>query len=187
MKGKNAFDAIEGIDTRYILEAAPDAPAHRGSKLRYIRIGAVAASLAVVTAAVLLGVGSLRESGESPAVPPAGGTGELETPTGGENAPLPPLNGSYTTDLYTVEEIDRRYANLARVRTTKTGYEFFDERIPIEIVATIKDCGFYFATAVEGDRVYFVSTKDTESFGELSMDFYDPDEVNERLLKIFQK
>ena len=89
--------------------------------------------------------------------------------------------------LYTVEEIDRRYANLARVRTTKTGYEFFDERIPIEIVATIKDCGFYFATAVEGDRVYFVSTKDTESFGELSMDFYDPDEVNERLLELFQK
>lgn len=109
MKGKNAFDAIEGIDTRYILEAAPDAPAYRGSKLRYIRIGAVAASLAVVTAAVLLGVGILRESGEAPAVPPAGGTGELETPTGGENAPLPPLNGSYTTDLYTVEEIDGKH------------------------------------------------------------------------------
>ena len=109
MKGKNAFDAIEGIDTRYILEAAPDAPAYRGSKLRYIRIGAVAASLAVVTAAVLLGVGILRESGEAPSVPPAGGTGELETPTGGENAPLPPLNGSYTTDLYTVEEIDGKH------------------------------------------------------------------------------
>ena len=67
---------------------------------------------------------------------------------------------------------------------TKVNYCGFYAKVA---VATIKDCGFYFATAVEGDRVYFVCTKDTESFGELSMDFYDPDEVNERLLEIFQK
>lgn len=95
----------------------------------------------------------------------------------------------YNNDLYllhTVEELNRRYTNISRIRTLDTEYDFFNNRIPIEIMATIKDCGSYFATSVYNDEVYFVSTKDTESFGKLSMHFHDPDSVNQKLISFFR-
>lgn len=88
--------------------------------------------------------------------------------------------------LHTVEEMYRRYTNISRIRTLDTAYDFFNNRIPIEVMATIKDCGSYFATAVYNDEVYFVSTKDTECFGKLSMHFYDPDSVNRKLATFFK-
>ena len=75
MKGKTAFHAMEGIDPRYILEAAPDAVVRKGSKAPYIRILAVAATVAVLTAVVVLGAGIMKQSGENPpVVPPVGDT-----------------------------------------------------------------------------------------------------------------
>ena len=75
MKGKTAFNAMEGIDPRYILEAAPDAAVRKGSKAPYIRILAVAAAVAVLTAVAVLGAGILKQSGENPpVVPPEGDT-----------------------------------------------------------------------------------------------------------------
>ena len=52
MKGKTAFHAMEGIDPRYILEAAPDAvaPVAVGRRTKFLRLAAVAAALAVVVA-----------------------------------------------------------------------------------------------------------------------------------------
>lgn len=52
MKGKTAFHAMEGIDPRYILEAAPDvvAPVVVGRRTKFLRLAAVAAALAVVVA-----------------------------------------------------------------------------------------------------------------------------------------
>lgn len=52
MKGKTAFNAMEGIDPRYILEAAPDvvAPVVVGRRTKLLRLAAVAAALAVVVA-----------------------------------------------------------------------------------------------------------------------------------------
>ena len=52
MKGKTAFNAMEGIDPRYILEAAPDAvaPVAVGRSTKFLRLAAVAAALAVVVA-----------------------------------------------------------------------------------------------------------------------------------------
>jgi len=52
MKGKTAFNAMEGIDPRYILEAAPDvvAPVVVGRRTKFLRLAAVAAALAVVVA-----------------------------------------------------------------------------------------------------------------------------------------
>lgn len=85
-----------------------------------------------------------------------------------------------------MEELNRRYTNISRIRTLDTEYDFFNNRIPIEIMATIKDCGSYFATSVYNDEVYFVSTKDTESFGKLSMHFHDPDSVNQKLISFFR-
>ena len=75
MKGKTAFHAMEGIDPRYILEAAPDAAVRKGSKAPYIRILAVAATVAVLTAVAVLGAGIMKQSGENPpVVPPEGDT-----------------------------------------------------------------------------------------------------------------
>ena len=51
MKGKTAFDALGSIDSRYILEAAPDAPvAVVGKRTRILRMSAAAAALALVVA-----------------------------------------------------------------------------------------------------------------------------------------
>ncbi len=122
MKGKTAFNAMEGIDPRYILEAAPDAVVRKGSKAPYIRILAVAATVAVLTAVAVLGAGILKQSGDNPpVVPPVGESQDMETPTDGGAAEgtesptvgepeVPPvLNGSYSTDLYAVEEIDGKH------------------------------------------------------------------------------
>lgn len=75
MKGKTAFHAMEGIDPRYILEAAPDTLIRKGSKAPYIRILAVAATVAVLTAVAVMGAGIMKQSGENPpVVPPEGDT-----------------------------------------------------------------------------------------------------------------
>ena len=87
--------------------------------------------------------------------------------------------------LNTVEEYRRRYTNLSRVRVLNTPFAVFNDQSPVEIMATLKECGSYFATAVSGDDVYFVCTRDTESFGRLSMHFSDPDRVNRKLAALF--
>ena len=114
MKGKTAFNAMEGIDPRYILEAAPDAPVRTGSKARYIRILAVAATVAALTAVAVLGAGILKQNGDNPpvrppVVPPVGETDEVQTPAEGEDETAAPADGSYSTDLYTVTEIDGKH------------------------------------------------------------------------------
>ena len=96
----------------------------------------------------------------------------------------------YKGELYllnTVEEKERRYLNMSRVRVIECWPQpFFCEQHPIENLLTLKDCGSYIATAeYEGD-IYFVVTHNTESFGKLCLHFYDEDEVNKKLLDIFQ-
>lgn len=95
----------------------------------------------------------------------------------------------YRGELYlmnTVEERTRRYTNISRVRTWDTKWDVFDTLHPIEVMATLKGCGSYFATANCGDDIYFVATLNTESFGKLCLDFYNEDEVNAKLLKLFE-
>ena len=100
MKGKTAFNAMEGIDPRYILEAAPDAAVRKGSKAPYLRILAVAATVAALTGVAVLGAGILKQSGENPpVVPPVGETQDAQTPAEGESETDAPQNGSYSTDL----------------------------------------------------------------------------------------
>lgn len=86
--------------------------------------------------------------------------------------------------LNTTQERERRYTNISRIRTLDTEIDFFDDYCPAEVVATIKDCGSYYATANYNDEVYFVSSHNTESFGKLCLNFYDEDEVNNKLLSI---
>ena len=94
----------------------------------------------------------------------------------------------YRGELYllnTVEEYHRRYTNISRVRAEDTVHTFYNNRSPVELMATIKDCGSYFGVYPYGDDVYFVSTLNTESFGRLSMHFSDPDTVNAKLAALF--
>ena len=95
----------------------------------------------------------------------------------------------YKNELYllnTTQEMYRRYTNISRVRTWDTEHSFFNDFCPTEIVATIKGCGSYYATANYNDNVYFVSTHNTESFGKLCLHFYDEDEVNNKLLSLLE-
>ena len=71
MKGKTAFNAMEGIDPRYILEAAPDAaaPVVVGRRTKFLRLAAVAAALAVVVAVGLLVAPMLMKEPAAPAEP----------------------------------------------------------------------------------------------------------------------
>ena len=136
MKGKTAFDAMGSIDPRYILEAAPDAPVRKESKAPYLRILAVAATVAALTAvaimvsAMFVIAGSLKRSDENPpVVPPVDETrdgqitsdgetdrrtdpssdGRTDAPTDPE-AQLPEIpSGAFTTPHYIVEEIDGKY------------------------------------------------------------------------------
>lgn len=87
--------------------------------------------------------------------------------------------------LNTVTELSRTFTNISRIPVLETTHGCYDDYSPVETVATLKDCGFYFATANDGDDVYFVCTRVTENFGKLCLDFFDPDEVNEKLLSLF--
>ena len=95
----------------------------------------------------------------------------------------------YKGELYllnTVEEIWRRYTNISRIRVMDSEHDFYNDYAPIETVATIKDCGCYFATANVDDDIYFISTYvPVIGFGKLELKFHDPDEVNEKMLSIF--
>ena len=71
MKGKTAFNAMEGIDPRYILEAAPDAvaPVAVGRSTKFQRLAAVAAALAVVVAVGAVVAPMLMKEPATPAEP----------------------------------------------------------------------------------------------------------------------
>ncbi len=132
MNGMQAFEAMTDIDPQYILKCAPDAPVkvkHRGS---YLRVAAIAAALAVLAIGSVIGWGSMnRGKNPSPTLPSEQGSGNAadsadtqestQTPTESmppvtesrppeeESKPSAPINGSYTTDKYTVEEIEGKH------------------------------------------------------------------------------
>ena len=86
--------------------------------------------------------------------------------------------------LHTTEEIYRRYTNISRIRVTDHDYNMMGDIHPIDTVATIKNCGSYFATCTYNNEVYFVCTQNTEKFGKLCLDFYNEDTVNNMLLDL---
>ena len=87
--------------------------------------------------------------------------------------------------INTTEEMHRRYTNISRVRVLDTPHRIFYENHPTEVVATLKDCGYYFATATANGNLYYVATHNTESFGRLCLRLFSEDEVNARLLATF--
>ncbi|MBE6586166.1 MAG: hypothetical protein E7645_06545 [Ruminococcaceae bacterium] len=117
MKDITIFNAMEGIDLRYIQEASPDAPIPRKTTSRYLRLSIVAAALIALTAFVGIGMGILKQPADLPPVvlPSDESTAANTTPPPATEAETKaPISGSYTTDLYTVEEIDgKHYINFA--------------------------------------------------------------------------
>jgi len=90
--------------------------------------------------------------------------------------------------LNTVEERRRRYLNVSRVRTLDgLPQPFFNNEHPTELVATLKGCGSYIATAEYQGEIYFVVTLRTESFGKLTLKLYDEDKVNDKLISLFEE
>lgn len=105
-----------------------------------------------------------------------------------EDGNVRPWFFEYKNELYllnTADEHDRKFTNISRVRTLKTGIEFFDNNTPIDTVVTLGDCGSYYAVCNYEERLYFVSTRDTVSFGEICLDLKSPEEVNKRLAEFF--
>ena len=87
--------------------------------------------------------------------------------------------------LHTTEEIYRRYTNISRIRVTDHDYNMMGDIHPIDTVATIKNCGSYFATYTYNNEVYFVCTQNTEKFGKLYLNFYNEDNVNKKFTALF--
>ena len=84
--------------------------------------------------------------------------------------------------MHTVEEYVRRYTNISRVLYCN----FLGACSPIETIATLYDCGSYFAVCEYEGKPYFVCTKDTISFGELKIRSYPPKEVNDKLMRLLE-
>ena len=94
----------------------------------------------------------------------------------------------YKGELYllnTIDEYNRLYTNISKVRTLQDEYRNYNYHTPVESLFTLKDCGAYFAVCNYNDRIFFVSTKDTISFGEINMQLKSEDEVNGKLLELF--
>ena len=95
----------------------------------------------------------------------------------------------YKDELYlwnTVSEASRIYANISRIRTMDHKYRFYNEQHPIETLATLKNCGRYFATAPHNGDIYYVAAAEPFAFGKLCLDFFDEDEVNKKLYEMFK-
>lgn len=94
----------------------------------------------------------------------------------------------YKDELYllnTIAEGSRRYTNISRIRTWDHVYSFYNVHHPIEVMATVKDCGRYFATASHEGEIYYVASEGKMCFGKLCLDFLDEDEVNQKLYALF--
>lgn len=73
------------------------------------------------------------------------------------------------TNLYlinTIDEYDRLYTNISKIKTTN----YVGQSNPIEVIETIYNCGCYFAIAEYNNSVYYVcSYKGTIYFGEMKI------------------
>lgn len=122
------------------------------------------------------------------------GVMDLPTLTWKHHYKIPDANSrpwffEYQNELYlinTIEEKYRRYCNISRVRTVDDANPIYKYRTPVETVATLRECGMYWGMAEYDGEVYFVCSKNTESFGKLCLELHNPDEVNEKFIELFK-
>lgn len=95
----------------------------------------------------------------------------------------------YRGELYlfnTIEEVGskRRYANISKIRTDKKAHNF--KNAPVDVVATLFECGDHHSYFIYGDRIYFSCTRwGKVNFGELKLKQYSTDKINDRLIELF--
>lgn len=91
--------------------------------------------------------------------------------------------------LNTTEEYFRRYTNVSRVRTMDG---FLGYRAPLETMATLYECGFYYAVCEYGNRLFVISSNmldgaHTVYFSELKLKLFDASKAGKRLLALFEE
>lgn len=75
--------------------------------------------------------------------------------------------------MNTLDERVRRYMNVSEVTSSAWTWKQGNSRLHVRPLCTIKDCGFYYATAEYQDQIYMVVTKNTLSFGPLNVTSFD--------------
>lgn len=71
--------------------------------------------------------------------------------------------------MNTLDEKKRRYMNVSEVTTSGWNWKQGNSRLHVTPLCTIKDCGYYYATAEYDDQIYMVVTQNTLSFGPLKI------------------
>lgn len=76
--------------------------------------------------------------------------------------------------MNTLDEKKRRYTNVSEVTSSGWNWKQGNSRLHVTPLCTLKDCGYYYATAVYDGHIYMVVTHNTLSFGQLKVLGLDP-------------
>ena len=82
--------------------------------------------------------------------------------------------------LNTVEEHWRRFTNVSRV----IQLPYLKDRAYVECVATLADCGRYYATCEYEGHIFYVCSLGGLKFGELKLTLAEPEEINRKLTEL---
>lgn len=115
--------------------------------------------------------------------------GEWKEPYKVEDGNSRPWMFEYREELYlfnTIEEVGskRRFANISKIRTSRSAHN--GKNAPVDVVATLFECGDHHSCFVYDDKIYFSCTlRSTVTFGELKLKQYSPEKINDRLIELF--
>lgn len=117
-------------------------------------------------------------------------TGEWKEPYKVEDGNARPWMFEYRGELYlfnTIEEVGegRRFSNISKIRTCKGAHN--DKNVPVDVVATLFECGHHYSCFVYNDRIFFSCSYKGLGvvFGELKLKQYSPEKINDKLIELF--
>ena len=117
-------------------------------------------------------------------------TGEWKEPYKVEDGNARPWMFEYRGELYlfnTIEEVGegRRFSNISKIRTCKGAHN--DKNVPVDVVATLFECGHHYSCFVYNDRIFFSCSYKGLGvvFGELKLKQYSPQKINDKLIELF--
>ena len=117
-------------------------------------------------------------------------TGEWKEPYKVEDGNARPWMFEYHGELYlfnTIEEVGegRRFSNISKIRTCKGAHN--DKNAPVDVVATLFECGHHYSCFVYDDRIFFSCSYKGQGvvFGELKLKQYSPEKINDKLIELF--
>lgn len=117
-------------------------------------------------------------------------TKEWKEPYKIEDGNARPWMFEYRNELYLFNTIDevgerRRFSNISKIRTCEGAHN--DKNAPVDVVATLFDCGHHYSCFVYNDRIFFSCSIRGwgVSFGELKLKQYSPEKINDKLIELF--